>query len=224
MQAKANTKKHSVLISWMLSYSLVLIIPIIISAIVYYSAIQIIEKNTSSANISLLTQMKSIFEDQIQQANNLCLQINWNTQIKSLINTRVLQDSDHYTIYELTKSFRANNINPYYNNAMIYFKNSGTVLSEMGVTLTGDVDFSYQVFKENYLVTIDQWKNMLNGYHSSELIPIELKDGNNNSKEFFIYAQSLPMESPRQAAANVLNTHQINTWLIVIIFFNKIFY
>jgi len=198
------SKKRSILTSWLISYFIVLLIPIIINTVVFFNTVRTVENEVSLSNIALLNQLQRMMDDQINQAENLCLQINWNTKIKDLINVEgKLLDSDNYSIVKIINDFKAFKMNSFFDSFYIYFKNSNTIL---GDTFSGDVNLTYEIIHKNDNITYDLWNKMIKGNHSLELIPLLRKDFNDKLENIIIFAQTLPMENPREIKANIFIT------------------
>jgi len=99
--------------------------------IVFFNTIRMLENEISSANISLLTHLQRIFEDQIHQAEELSLQINWNTQIKELMNTKgKLTKNEHYVMTVLIRDFKAYKAKSFIDSFYIHFNSSGVILGD----------------------------------------------------------------------------------------------
>ena len=199
-----HSERRSILTSWLASYFIVLLIPIVINIFVFFNTVRTVENEVNSSNIALLTQLQRIIDDQIHQAENLCLQINWNSQIKALINSKgKFQNSEHYDIIQVLNDFKAYITNNFIDSFYVYLKNSNTIL---GDTFLSDIDLVYDTIHKNDNITFTQWEKMIGKKHELELIPLIRKDVNGKSENIIVFAQTLPLENPREVVSNIFIT------------------
>lgn len=99
-------KRKSIVVTWLLSYSAVLIVPVIISLIIYSQASQALSSEIHRANDSLLKQMRYTIDNQVDLMKRLNMEVTWNTQLQSLMYAGGPEKEAPFTAYRLAKEFR----------------------------------------------------------------------------------------------------------------------
>lgn len=163
-------KNRSVFLTWMLSYISVLLVPILISGVIYGATLNVVKAEINRANQSILVQMEQAIDSQFKGIENLSLEVSLNRRIASFISADpMLSDSDHYEIYQIANDLRVYEIaNDFLEGIYIYYKNSDTVIARNNrMNIEGLYDhirleeqMPFQSFQEYF----DQW--YIKGYHS----------------------------------------------------------
>ncbi|WP_449603343.1 AraC family transcriptional regulator [Paenibacillus sp. Marseille-Q9583] len=124
-------KNRSVYMTWMLSYVSVLLVPILISGVIYGATLNVVKAEINRANQSILLQMEQAIDSQFKGIENLSLEVSLNRRIAAFISADTnLSDSDHYDIYQIANDLRVYEIaNDYLEGIYIYYKNSDTVIA-----------------------------------------------------------------------------------------------
>lgn len=124
-------KNRSVYMTWMLSYVSVLLVPILISGVIYGATLNVVKAEINRANQSILLQMEQAIDSQFKGIENLSLEVSLNRRIAAFISADTnLSDSDHYDVYQIANDLRVYEIaNDYLEGIYIYYKNSDTVIA-----------------------------------------------------------------------------------------------
>jgi len=163
-------KNRSVFLTWMLSYVSVLLVPILISGVIYGATLNVVKAEINRANQSILLQMEQAIDSQFKGIESLSLEVSLNRRIAAFISADTnLSDSDHYDIYQIANDLRVYEIaNDFLEGIYIYYKNSDTVIARnnrMNIEALYDhirleEHMPFQSFREYF----DQW--YIKGYHS----------------------------------------------------------
>jgi len=124
-------KNRSVFLTWMLSYVSVLLVPVLISGIIYGATLHVVKTEINRANQAILLQMEQAIDNQFEGIESLSLEIGLNKRISAFVSADAdLSDSDHYGVYQIVNDLRVYEIaNDFIESIYIYFKNSDTVIS-----------------------------------------------------------------------------------------------
>ena len=90
MLKKLLSRKKSVIFTWLLSYIIVLITPIVISGIIYIETEKVIENESMRANNGILLQAKERMDALISEVKRLSTDMVFNTRVQELTRTNHL--------------------------------------------------------------------------------------------------------------------------------------
>ncbi|MGI2295717.1 helix-turn-helix domain-containing protein [Paenibacillus sp. GXUN7292] len=163
-------KNRSVFLTWMLSYVSVLLVPILISGVIYGATLNVVKAEINRANQSILLQMEQAIDSQFKGIERLSLEMSLNRRISAFITAdAALSDSDHYEIYQIANDLRIYEIaNDFLNGIYIYYSNSDTVIARDN-RLNGEELYDIIRFEENmpfqsFQQYFNQW--YIKDYHS----------------------------------------------------------
>ncbi|MFC3788197.1 helix-turn-helix domain-containing protein [Paenibacillus sp. GCM10012307] len=99
-------KRKSIVVTWLISYSVVLFVPIVISLIIYSQASHALKGEIHRANDSLLKQMRYTIDNQIELMKRLSMEITWNSKLQGLVYSSKPSKEAPFTAYQLVNDFR----------------------------------------------------------------------------------------------------------------------
>lgn len=99
-------KRKSIIFTWLLSYSAVLFVPMIISLIVYSQSSAALKSEIHRANDSMLRQVRYTIDTQIDLMKRLTMEITWNAKLQDLMYSSKSAGDAQFTAYQLVKEFR----------------------------------------------------------------------------------------------------------------------
>ncbi|MBM6996717.1 helix-turn-helix domain-containing protein [Paenibacillus sp. DXFW5] len=99
-------KRESVIVTWLVSYSAVLFVPILISLVIYAQANAALKSEIHRANDSLLKQMRYTIDTQIDLMKRLNMEMTWSPNLQTLMYSTQSEAEAPYTAYQLVKEFR----------------------------------------------------------------------------------------------------------------------
>lgn len=195
-------KNRSVFLTWMLSYISVLLVPILISGIIYGATLHVVKTEINRANKSILLQMEQAIDNQFKGIESLSLEVGLNKRISAFMTSdATLSDSDHYNIYQIVNDLRVYEIaNDFIEKIYIYFKNSDTVIARDD-RLSSEAFYELVKLDENMMSEslreyFDQW--YIKGYQ-----PVVVAE-EMEWRPTVMYAQSVMMPSLGQPGAVLL--------------------
>ncbi|WP_438444050.1 helix-turn-helix domain-containing protein [Gorillibacterium sp. sgz5001074] len=99
-------KRKSIMTAWLISYSAVLIVPVIMSVAVYLQSSHALESEIHRANDSLLKQVRYSIDMQIDLMKRLNMEITWNGKLQSLMYSNRPASEAQFLAYQLVKDFQ----------------------------------------------------------------------------------------------------------------------
>ncbi|SEP26260.1 hypothetical protein [Paenibacillus sp. OK076] len=86
-------KRKSILLSWGISYMVILLIPIVIGAAVFAESRMLLEEEVNRSNMVLLSQVQETIDNQIGDIGSISNQLMADSQLMSFINHASEQDA-----------------------------------------------------------------------------------------------------------------------------------
>ncbi len=192
-----QNKKRSIILSWILSYVVILSIPIFVGFFVYAESVSIIENEIHSANEGLLLQTKSTIDKQFVDARQINMQLLLNPRVQNLMYKQTLEHTDRILIFQIVRelvSMKA--VNPWIDDIFIYYRGLELVVSP-------DSNFEADAFfrMNDFDISLDQWNAYVRQEHKQHLFSIPNKSESFNYS--LIYGHSLPLEGTGDPLANI---------------------
>lgn len=101
--------RRSVIITWLLSYLAVLLLPLLISVFVYTVASRTLESEIHEANGSLLKQVQEMMDNYFQAMERLNYELTWNVRVQELLysNKYLSSPKDYnYDLYQISQDMK----------------------------------------------------------------------------------------------------------------------
>src|SRR5665647_1718858 len=168
-------KKRSIKYPWLISYATLLIIPMLISVLVYIVSSNVLEGEISKANNSLLKQVQYEIDSRLKDIEKSAFEISINPSVKELafMDNNLEEGQQFNTVMKDLSVFKITN--PYLDNIYLFKTDSQSALSYNTFLPNG-------VFMDRLLryegTTESQWQQILNNKQLNEFIPILGKNSN----------------------------------------------
>lgn len=216
---KFPLKNHSIFISWVLSYLLILLVLIAINLTVYMQTQSIIKNEINRANKGMLKQIQLSMDVGLNDVDTLIYQISMNTNFTrfsslndSYIRSNVLGGIEYDELTQVVSDLSKYKItNGYVIGMYIYLRNSDMILTASGLY---DLNIFYDVYKNdpNYYENMgyDDWHEHLEKTHYRDWV-LEENAGHGgyaNTPVIKLF-QSLPLTATNKSDSTmvlVLNT------------------
>jgi two-component system response regulator YesN len=165
-------RKNSVFISWLLSYILILFVPIIIGAVVYERAEKTVEYQINQSNRIMMEQNQLTLDDGLQDISRLINQVELNSKFRQLM---LIHKSDSYKDYyndvmQAINNFKYSRVlTSYTYDFFIYLKNIDKIFAGSGFN-DKEIFFKSKVMNNsNYgEITSSEWIKLLRGDYSGK--------------------------------------------------------
>ncbi|MBP1960922.1 helix-turn-helix domain-containing protein [Paenibacillus aceris] len=194
--------KRSVMVTWLTSYISVLLVPIIISGILYAASWHVVESEVNRANNNALKQMEMAIDNSLGGIERLSLEISLNKQVNAFINTDLpLSDNDYYDLVTISNDLRVyQTANEFIEQIYLYYKNSDTVISTRNRT---DSRQLFQMLDGQNLKGYEAWKTFLDKRYIQEYTPVTMTEDGNPYKAV-LFAKSVTLANRDQPGAVLL--------------------
>lgn len=209
MVPKLKQIRNSVIFSWLVSYLSILLIPIIISGVVYFQTVAIVKKQVNSINDAMILQLQQAVDGQIANMEKISTQIAMNQKLAGLLSSelagvpkidfayteRIKQLFQDFNIYTLSNSF----IKEFY----VFFHNSDIVLSSSGYYQSRDFfNSEFRTQWESY----EDWRSAVLQPHYNEYVVSPPQNGENDST--LTLMRSLPLQNTKFSATLAMSINR----------------
>ncbi len=199
---KRSWNNKSILISWLISYLSILLIPITISGFFYMESARIVEKEINNNNFVMLKQIQRIIDKKMSDVQRLSLQIAWDPKIKSLVYSRAPMDSHgRYVISEVKKDvFLYRVANSYIDEIYIYLHDTDMFINSR---TSYSMDLLKGVLADHEKISAGQFKKLSGREYMNQFTNMEIWQGKTR-KSTIACIQSLPYGVHHTAQATML--------------------
>jgi len=194
-------KRKSIVFTWLISYSAVLIVPMLMSMIVYLQSSDALKSEIHRANDALLKQVRYSIDTQIDLMKRLNMEITWNDKLQTLMYS-VKQPSDaQFLAYQLVKEFRM-------------YQTSYATIDEFYVTWDqgaavlrpGNVrgkETAFDTLHHTGAIRYEQWLDLVQNSPNNAFVRMPHVDGG-SSKTSIAYITHLPKDLNGKQAGTVV--------------------
>lgn len=196
--------KNSVMVSWIKSYVLILLIPMVMMGIAYMRTGVVMETEANRANSALLRQLQQDLDSQIEHVQRLSEVIAFNSRVRTLLFAQSVPTAEErVTMVHALGDFKSyNTTNPYIDHFYVYFHNGDFVLSESGYYKTEDY---YRLLVEPSGGGLTDWRETLNGHYRGQFVRMKEEASPPGDKAGDIwFARSLPIENSNNPSATLM--------------------
>ncbi|MEV5029570.1 AraC family transcriptional regulator [Paenibacillus sp. LPE1-1-1.1] len=202
---------RSVAFRWIVSYAVILCIPVILSVIIYGQTRGIVKYEIERASSAMLQQVRYIVDGELLQTESLAAQLAIHPDVRRLLT--VPSEESAYNIYGMKQELnKLLSTNDFIKEIYLYSKPLQSVLSNE--TYLKERIF-YEIKHQTQAFTYEDWLKLINRFQSGEyvLLPVENQGRIENTPA---YIRSLPMKSaadPEGTLIMPLNVEKMRTML-----------
>jgi AraC-like DNA-binding protein len=216
MKPTVKPNKHSVIISFFLSYVMILSVPILFGVSVYIQAEKIIENEINKSNTAILEQSRQALDVGLGDIERLISQITLNNKFRLLmgIEGRGLTNQDYYDVYRAVRDYLYYKaFTGYMDDYFIYLNKIDKILCSSGLL---DRRLYFDSCWANTLsyngITFESWSEIIMGKYSGKYVKLG-KTGDATGASVVLYTLQLPVgktENPDATVVIRLNSKEIN--------------
>lgn len=195
--------QSKVLRSFFLSYSLILLLPIVLNFIFFLYSSQILRQEIQTADRLSLEQLCSLVDERFRAVDSLASTMALNEEVLSLMNaSEDLTPYNQITLYQLMKHMKAyNTSNTLLQDFYVYFSNGGFAVNRYS---KADLTYFGKFSLASYGIDASNLPSLLGGIHVREFVrPDEAKDK-------LVYLWSLPLYNPALNRAQFIGIIDMN--------------
>ncbi len=206
-------KKYSILLSWLISYLFILIIPIIISGIAYSITGRIIKDKTIRSDKAAISHVQQKIDVRMEAIEKLKANIVLNEKVKKLIYAADRDSASyHYSLIQIIKDFKSyittgdviKDFKSYITTGdvikdfYLYLYDSDVLLKSRGIYTTNQL---FEDICKNSGISYEKWNKLLKERYNKDFIVLRGQDESGNSIDTILYLQSLPIDKSGEPAA-----------------------
>lgn len=172
---RLRLKKHSIFITWIVSYLVVILVCLLVSSVVYIQADRLVETEMNTAKSALLRQTKQSIDSRLEDIAALARQIASGNTLQGMLYLKdPLANSDYYMESRLLNEFHSlYAANSFISKFYVYISGTDSVPASDAVYSRGDL-FDY-VYGDTAM-TYQEWLDQMDAQHHGEFVPVYRKD------------------------------------------------
>lgn len=212
MYRKIPTANKSIFISWLFSYFSIMLVPVLISAVVYSFSLKVIKNETNRANMALLTQLQQTIDKELDKLKKTALQASINNRVKEALRIKgSFEKTDLYNIYELQKDlYSIQSTNQFLNYIYIFFRDNEMAVSrECGL----DADQFYTIESREIILGKDEWKELMHKDYSDAYMVFNGLNEEGENVRSIAYLQTIPLTGRTNNVGTLVLMVKVNTIL-----------
>lgn len=207
-------KKHSVIYSWIISYLLIIMIPLLTTGIIYYIVKDSFEQEINALNETLLEKTKDNLDNILSSVEHFSIEVILDPNVRSVLATNEINnEGSYYTLF--SAATRINNYK-FFNNTLIqyyiYFNKLKTVVAPNTV-------FDQEAYYNKYFTvkgfSMEKWLKVMEEGHKGDYIVMPYHDKVKGDIESICYIQSLPIPVHTNVMANMVMLLDLNDYLLI---------
>ncbi|OWA37685.1 hypothetical protein B9G55_06460 [Saccharibacillus sp. O16] len=201
----AMGKRKSILLSWSLSYLVILLIPILIGAAVFVEARKMLEEEVSRSNMVLLSQIQDSIDSQIADVSGIGSQLALDSQLNSFINHASEPDARwRLMATELIRSFKSIRVgNGLIREMYVYVKDADVTLSSSSLA---SKRLLYNILYQGTDVTEGQWSQLMDTTREGRFRNMQLLGDDGSVNDTLVYVQPFPLRASENSPATLVVT------------------
>lgn len=153
MKQRRFVFSKSVANKWMISYAVIMLIPLVISAIIYVQTKQIVEYEIKRASQAMLKQVKYMVDSEVSQTEKLAMQLSINSDVSRFVNlSQSLEPNEAFSIYQIRQELgKLKSTNDFINGIYVYSDKLDKVLTDETYTTSQMFyDMNSRQFADHY--------------------------------------------------------------------------
>lgn len=196
-------KERSVFFSWLISYFIILFVPILISITIYNESEKIIHNEINRANAAILRQVQQSIDSGMADVERIAMDITLNDRFRAVMYPKYIDSFYRYQLLEIiSKELKSYNIaNDFIELFYIYLKNSDIVLYP---SYYYSLNVAYKNFHEACDISYDEWYDLLQTKYYKTCMAIPIDGDGNSAGSTIAYFHSFPPEGNSMAATLVV--------------------
>jgi two-component system response regulator YesN len=199
---KLLTLKQSVIFAWLISYMTVLLIPILISGVIYFKTVRVVEEEIIKSNHFCLKRAEQRMDGLVNDAIRLSQELASNSRLNDLFCAGTTEPVRPYDLYLGVKELKSytilnNSIEDFY----IYSKDLDLVLSSYS---SGDSRSFYKAYIQETGLSYQAWYQLATDYHRGDFIPIPYYYAHRSPSKKLLFIQTVSLSYLGGSTVNIV--------------------
>lgn len=201
--------KRSVFFSWLVSYLLVMLIPIAFAAMIYTNAEKTIESEVNNTNRVMLVQTQKDLDSGFLEIHRFIDQIQINKRFEQLINVSRNETNNYYddnTLQALDDFLYYRVMTSYVDDYFIYLRNIDKIVNG-GALLDSNIYYKAKIENgsKSGVISNEQWDKLLAGGYSGQFVVLDAKkELEDSGQKGVLYSINLPLNQKENAGATLV--------------------
>lgn len=207
-----RSNRVSVFVTLLMSYLVILLIPVIVFWGLYTQIERIMIENANNSNMALIEQAKQVVDSRLDEMHLISRNITSHPRLDALLKASSPQNgTENYNYYTFMQEMqRYRNSSSFITDFYVYLRESDTVLSP-SLKTTSRVLFS-DIYGYEKLTYQQYQADILHGIHFNRYLPVTEVGKGLNQKRMLTYMQTLPFgekANPKGALVMLIEERQI---------------
>lgn len=184
-------KKHRVLLTWLLSYLVILTLPLVITTLIFTQNAKVLEKQISKSNTIFLSRLQKELDAVNHEVIRLCNQIALDSKVNQLLDADGPEDIIPYFLYEIVRDFRINTVlNKSINTFYVYFNHLDLVVSPLS---SGSSFEFYDLYYSKTNISYKDWMSLINTHANEEYRSMDYIDEGGRKTKTIAFIRTIPI-------------------------------
>ncbi|SDN20429.1 Helix-turn-helix domain-containing protein [Paenibacillus sp. yr247] len=209
MKNKIIFNGQSIVLTWMISYIVILLLPVAIGLLLYVESSRTLKEEIQQANDSLLKQVREVMDNQFKAMEQLNFEITWNVNMQELLYSNKYEAFPNEYRYDVSQIARNLSIYktsyPLIDSFYVYlYKDQSVVLP----TTVRSSSFAYQTLHMSDAFPFSAWQDIMTRTYFKGFIPMYRVGDDNILQKTVAYISTYPIEHNQPLATNVIMVDQ----------------
>lgn len=209
MRNKIFFNGQSIVLTWMISYIVILLLPVAIGLLLYMESSKTLKGEIQQANDSLLKQVREIMDNQFKAMEQLNFEITWNVSVQELLYSNKYEafpKEYRYDAYQISRVLSMYKTSyPLIDSFYIYLnKDQSAILP----TTVRTHNFAYETLHMSDAFSFSSWQNIVTRSNFKGFIPMYRIGDDNELRKTVAYISTYPEEHNKPLATNVIMVDQ----------------
>lgn len=205
---KNNLKHKSIYRTWVFSYLLVLVVPIIVGFLIYIQATKIISSQINKTNEAMLTQVQLTLDAHVKDLDRIAKEISFEDNFKNIIMAKEqIASSPRYITVEfqqkLNQYLQFNNFIEY---LYVYLNDGNRVISS---STAADADIFYESRYNTPDMPYDKWLDLMRKMYTNNVIKMSSSSSQKTELDFIQSAPTFNLTNNNSNVVLVINEQRI---------------
>ncbi len=221
---KEKNQRRFVYRQFLISYILILVLPITLGSIVYSKALEIIEKDAKDARMFMLEQSRMLVDNYFQNVERVAISLSLDPSFQNVVymDPPAYGSSDIYSVNEAQRALGSYSFSTSFDSSFYVFLRQSEIVFAYNSTQK-TVHFGLRGYFDNYVqygdLTYEEWYDRVMGqYHNKTVLPArDMRASSNWSTptNCIAFIQSIPLgySEPNGAVEVLIKTDDINQLL-----------
>ncbi|MBP1963619.1 AraC family transcriptional regulator [Paenibacillus aceris] len=209
MKNKVIFNGQSIVLTWMISYIVILLLPVVIGLLLYMESNKTLKEEIQQANDSLLKQVREVMDNQFKAMEQLNFEITWNVNMQELLYSNKYEAFPKEYRYDISQIARMLSMYktsyPLIDSFYIYlYKDQSVILP----TTVRPSAFAYQTLHMSDDFSFSAWQDIMTRPNFKGFIPMTRIGDDNKLRKTVAYISTYPVEHNQPLATNVIMVDQ----------------